>query len=190
LRGLIFIVSLTLAGCSAPATDYRLRAEPGPVAGQTALAVAVRGVNVPGFLDQNGIAKLSGAYQYDSYPNDVWAEPLADMLQAVMVQELARRLPAAAVVASGGAIGAPSQAVVEMNVLRFDPDPDGRIDLDVQISVRRGGDSRLVRTVDFQRFAAPAAAGPLAEVAAMSALWAQAADAVAALLARPDAAAG
>jgi uncharacterized lipoprotein YmbA len=188
-RGLIFIAGLALAGCSAPAVDYRLRAEPGPVVSGAAMAVSVRGVNVPGFLDQNGIAKLSGAYRYDSYPNDVWAEPLADMLQAVMVQELGPRLPAAVVVASGGAIGVPVQMVVEINVLRFDPDPDGRIDLDAQISVRRGGDNRVVRTVDFQRLAAPAA-GPLAEVAAMSGLWAQAADAVAALLAQADAASG
>jgi uncharacterized lipoprotein YmbA len=179
-----------LAGCSAPAVNYRLQAEPGPLAGQAAVAVAVRGVTVPGFLDQNGIAKLSGAYRYDLYPDDVWAEPLADMLQAVMVQELGQRLPAATVVASGGAIGAPAQAVVEMNVLRFDPDPDGRIDLDVQISVRRGADNRLWRTVDFERFTVPAASGPLAEVAAMSALWAQAADEVAAMLALQNAASG
>jgi uncharacterized lipoprotein YmbA len=179
-----------LAGCAAPATDYRLQAAPGPVAGAAAAAVSVRGVNVPGFLDQDGVPKLSGAYQYASWPNDVWAEPLADMLTAVMVQDLGQRLPQASVVASGGAIGAPAQAVVELNVLRFDPDPDGRIDLDVQISVRRGSDNRLWRTVDFKRFAVPDAAGPLAEVAAMSGLWAQAADAVAALLALPDTAAG
>jgi len=179
-----------LAGCSAPATDYRLQAAPGPVAGGAAETVAVRGVNVPGFLDQDGVPKLSGAYQYASWPDDVWAEPLADMLQAVMVQDLGQRLPAATVVASGGAIGAPARAVVELNVLRFDPDPDGRIDLDVQISVRRGSDNRLWRTVDFQRFAAPGAVGPLAEVAAMSGLWAQAADEVAALLALGGAAPG
>jgi uncharacterized lipoprotein YmbA len=184
------LVLAGLAGCSAPATDYRLQAGPGPVAGQGAEAVSVRGVNVPGFLDQDGIPKLSGAYQYASWPDDVWAEPLADMLQAVMVQELGQRLPAATVVPSGGAIGAPAQAVVEMNVLRFDPDPDGRIDLDVQISVRRGSDNRLWRTVDFNRFATPSAAGPLAEVAAMSGLWAQAADEVAALLMLQSAASG
>jgi uncharacterized lipoprotein YmbA len=170
--------------------DYRLQAEPGPVAGQAAVTVSVRGVNIPGFLDQNGIAMQSGAYQYASWPNDVWAEPLGDMLQAVMVQELGQRLPAATVVASGGAIGAPAQAVVEMNVLRFDPDPDGRIDLDVQISVRRDSDNRLWRTVDFNRFAAPAGDGALGEVAAMSGLWAQAADAAAGLLALEDAGSG
>ncbi len=190
MRVLWVIMAVGLAGCSAPAMDYRLQAEPGPVAGDAAVSVSVRGVNVPGFMDADGIPKPSGAYQYASWPNDVWAEPLADMLQTVMVQELGQRLPAATVVASGEAIGAPAQAAVEMNVLRFDPDADGRIDLDVQISVRRGSDNRLWKTVEFKRLAAPASAGPLAEVAAMSGLWAQAADEVAALVALQDAASG
>jgi uncharacterized lipoprotein YmbA len=158
------------------------------MAGPSNAAVAVRGVNIPSYLDQNGIGRLSGAYQYATFPNDVWAEPLAEMLQAVMVQELSQRLPAATVIASGGAIGAPTQAVVEMNVLRFDPDPDGRIDLTVQISVRRGSDKRLWQTQNFTRYATPSGPDAAASVAAMSALWAQAADQVAAMLVQEDAA--
>jgi uncharacterized lipoprotein YmbA len=106
----------------------------------------------------------------------------------VMVQELSQRLPAATVIASGGAIGAPTHAVVEMNVLRFDPDPDGRIDLTVQISVRRGSDKRLWQTQNFTRYATPSGPDAAASVAAMSALWAQAADQVAAMLVQEDAA--
>jgi uncharacterized lipoprotein YmbA len=130
----------------------------------------------------------SKAYQYATYPNDVWAEPLADMLQADMVQELAQRLPGATVIASGGAIGAPSGVAVEMNVLRFDPDPDGEIDLSVQISIRRGSGDAAYRTLAFERRLAPAEPGAVGEVAAMSALWGQAADQVAALLAMDGAA--
>jgi uncharacterized lipoprotein YmbA len=176
-----------LTGCSPPAQDYRLQAEPGPVVNAPGLSVGVRSVGIPGYLDQNNIGMTSKAYQYATYPNDVWAEGLADMLQAEMVQELAQRLPGATVIASGGAIGAPIGVVVEMNVLRFDPDPDGQIDLTVQISVRRGSDQRLYRTVAFERRLAPAEGGAVGVVAAMSALWGQAADQVAALLAMESA---
>lgn len=182
-----------ICACSPATLDYRLQAEPGPVVSVPGLSVSVRSVGVPGYLDQNNIGMASGAYRYATYPNDVWAEPLADMLQADMVQELAQRLPGATVIASGGAIGAPAGVVVEMNVLRFDPDPDGQIDLTVQISVRRGSDQKLYRTVTFERRLAPAATGgngAVGAVAAMSALWRQAADQVAALLAMAGDAAG
>jgi uncharacterized lipoprotein YmbA len=174
---------LALAGCSAPAVNYRLAAQRGPIAGQTTAAIAVRGVNIPGYLDQNGIGRLSGAYQYATYPNDVWAEPLAEMLQAVMVQDLSQRLPAATVIASGGAIGAPTQAVVEINILRFDPDPEGRVNLTMQISVRHGSDNRLWQTVNYSRVAPLAGQDAQDVVGAMSALWAQAADQIAVMLA-------
>jgi len=177
---------LAVAGCSPAATDYRLAVVAGPPVGQAAAIVVVRGVSVPGYLDQDGIGKAGAAYEFASYPNDVWAEPLADMLQGVMVQELALRLPAATVLADGGAIGAPADEVVEMNVLRFDPDAAGNLILDVQIAVRRGRDNRLWRTLDFMR-QAPSGATPAAIVAAMSALWGQAADATAVLVAESTA---
>jgi len=179
---------LGVAGCSPAATDYRLAVVAGPPVGRNAAIVVVRGVSVPGYLDQDGIGKPGLDYEFASYPNDVWAEPLADMLQGVMVQELAQRLPAATVLADGGAIGVPADVVVEMNVLRFDPDAAGNVILDVQIAVRRGTDNKVWRTVDLAR-QAPSGAGALGIVAAMSALWGQAADETALLLAE-DAASG
>jgi uncharacterized lipoprotein YmbA len=186
LAGTAMAAMTGLAGCSPAATQYRLEPLPGPVLGGAGLAVGVRSVNVPGYLDQNEIVKSGAAYQLSNYPNDVWADSLADMLQDVMVQDLAQRLPVATVIASGGAIGAPVGVVVEMNVLRFDPGADGDIRLDTQISVRRGEDTRHWRTVNFTRDAVPECDGPVGIVAAMSRLWGEAADQVAALLVMMD----
>jgi len=182
------LAAVGLAGCSPAATDYRLAVVAGPAVGLAGVTVVVRGVNVPGYLDQDGIGKAGGAYEFASYANDVWAEPLADMLQGVMVQSLAERLPGATVLADGGAIGAPAGLVVEMNVLRFDPDAAGVVVLDVQIAVRRGTDDKVWRTVNFSR-RMPAGAGAVGIVAAMSVLWGQAADETAVLL-EQDAASG
>jgi uncharacterized lipoprotein YmbA len=178
-------MALGLAACSPTPTNYRLQAEPGPVLSQAALAVSVRSVSVPGYLDGTGIGKLSSAYQFATYPNDVWAEPLADMLQSAMVQDLAQRLPGATVLPDGGAIGAPTGIVVEMNVLRFDTDPDGQINLTVQISVRQGQNARHWQTTSFTRRAPPQTNTPLGIAATMSALWSQAANQVATMLVGP-----
>jgi uncharacterized lipoprotein YmbA len=155
-----------------------MAALPGPVHNSAPLSIAVRGIGIPGYLDQTGIAKPAGAYQFAAYANALWAEPLGDMLQAVMVEDLARALPAATVTASGGAVAAPPGVLVEINVLRFDPDPDGKILLLAQVAVKTGPDRTVCGTKTLQSSATPDAGVP-GIVAAMSGLWAGAAGQVA-----------
>jgi uncharacterized lipoprotein YmbA len=102
------------------------------------------------------------------------------MLQTAMVQNLAQRLPGDVVLADGGAIGATPGLYVEINILAFAPDAAGNIALQAQLSTRHAAaqDWRV------QNFAASLAGGTTPEgiAAAMSTLWGQAADAVAAML--------
>jgi uncharacterized lipoprotein YmbA len=164
--------ALAFAGCASPQTNYyRLAPMPGPPVSVAALSIGVRSIDIPGYLDQNNIARPGGAYQFDTFPNDLWAEPLAAMLQSVMVQNLAARLPNATVIASGGGIEAPSRILVEINILRFDPTPDGQVLLIAQAAIKAGATRKLLTTKTLR---ATAAAGPDATsiAAAMSALWA------------------
>ncbi len=171
-----------LAACGgSPTQYYRLAPVPGALLGGT-LAVGVRGISIPGALDQTGIAKPSDAYQFASYDSALWAEPLADMLRDVMVQDLGQRLPRATVLSNGGAIAAPRDVLVEINVLRFDPDAAGQITLSAQIAVKSGRSGQLWLTRNFET-AAASAAGVTGTVATMSTLWGQAADAAAAMIA-------
>jgi len=173
-----------LAGCSStPTVYYELAAVPGAVDGGVTRRIGVRALSIPGYLDQGGVPKIGGAYQFASYANDLWAEDLADMLQTVMVEDLAQRLPAATVIGTTGAIGAPSDARVEINVLRFDPDPSGTVVLSAQIAIEDGTTSAVRRISAFTARAAAAGAAPADIVAVMSALWGQAADRVAQMLA-------
>jgi len=155
-----------------------MAALPGPVQSSAPVSIAVRGIGLPGYLDQTGIAKPAGAYQFASYANALWAEPLGDMLQSVMVQDLAQLLPEASVTESGGAVAAAPGVLVEVNILRFDPDPDGRILLLAQVAVKAGPDRMICATRTLQSSAAPDA-GVTGIVAAMSGLWAGAAGQVA-----------
>ncbi|MDD2704485.1 MAG: PqiC family protein [Acidocella sp.] len=172
---------LALAGCaSPPARYYRLAAVPGAVHGGTGARVGVRNVGLPGYLDQTNLPKPGGAYELDSFPNDLWAGSLAPMLQAAMVQDLAQRLPADTVLADGGAIGAAPDVLVEIQIFHFEPDNAGTVTLTAQLATRPAA-SQDWRMQTFTA-SAPGGTTPLGIVAVMSTLWGQAADVVAGLV--------
>jgi uncharacterized lipoprotein YmbA len=168
---MVSATAAALAGCASPPTNYyRLAPAPGPAISHAALSIAVRSIDIPGYLDQNNIARPGGAYQFNTFSNDLWAEPLAAMLQSVMVQNLAARLPSATVIASGGGIEAPSRILVEINILRFDPTPDGQVLLLAQAAIKTGATRKLLATKTLRATAA-AGADATSIAAAMSALW-------------------
>jgi uncharacterized lipoprotein YmbA len=167
-----------VAGCaSAPTQYYRLSALPGPVLATAPQSIRIRNISIPGYLDQNTIAKAGAAYQFDSYPNALWADDLGNMLQSTLVENLSQRLPRATVTGNG-AIGAPAVLLVEINVLRFDPDPSGRITLIAQIALKNP-DGSFASTKTIQSSAPPATQDAAGTAAAMSALWAGFANTIA-----------
>jgi uncharacterized lipoprotein YmbA len=172
-----------LSGClSANPNYYRLGMVSGPAVAGGPPAVEVRSISIPGYLDRDGIVKRAGDFKLDIHSNDIWAEPLADMLQATMVQDLSQRLTGATVIGSGGSIGANSDMLIETNVLRFDPDPDGMMVLTAQFALRDGQSLQILVTRTVQH-SAPANGPVVANiVASMSGLWGAAANDVAALL--------
>jgi len=169
-----------LAECGSPPTQYyRLAEVPGAIRNTAPFTVGVRSVSIPGYLNQNAIAKGGNAYQFSVYGNDLWADQLANMLQAVMVEDLAQRLPASTVIGSGGSIGVSADVLVEINVLRFDPDSTGEIVLSAQFAVKSGRTRAVWMTQTFARSAAPDGVDISDTVAKMSMLWAAMADQVA-----------
>ncbi len=182
-RGLLCGAAFALAGCGGAAPCYyRLAAVPGaPVVGGPA-SIGVRSVGIPGYLDQSGIVQRAGPYQFDSFANELWAEPLADMLQAVMVLDLAQLFPRATVLASGGAIEGQPQMLVEINVQTFDPDGAGQMVLLAQVALKNGADHNLL-TARTLSLSAPSGTSVTGTVAAMSQLWGQAAAQIAAMVA-------
>ncbi len=175
----------TLAGCTSPNPNYyRLGATSGPSVSGGPPSVEVRSISIPGYLDRPGIVKRAGDFSLDIHTNDIWAEPLADMLQATLVQDLTQRMPGTTVIASGGSIGASSNLIIETNVLRFDPNPDGTMTLQAQVAVRNGESLQIIVTRAIQE-SGPANEPVVANiVASMSTLWGAAANDIAALLAQ------
>jgi uncharacterized lipoprotein YmbA len=174
--------ALWLAACAGqPAAYFRLATLPGAVQPGGPAALTLRNIGIPGYLDQSGIGAPGGAYRFETFPNDLWAEPLADMLQSVMVQELAQRLPGTNVLASGGAVAAPADMLIEINLLRFDPAPGGGMVLTAQTAFKSGKTRDLWRQATITR-AAPVGADVNSVLTVMSQLWAATADQLAALV--------
>lgn len=184
LGGASMAMMAALAGCASRVINYyRLAVIAGaPDPGRTGI-ITVRPVSLPGYLDQNGIARPGGDYRVETFDDAAWAAPLGDMLQAVMVQDLAQRLPGATILASGGAIGTTPDLVVEIAVQRFDFSADGRMTLVAQLAVKTGTDRGMVAHRRIDAATALNGADATASVAAMSGLWAQCADDITAMLA-------
>lgn len=174
--------AVLLSGCASTTVhNWRIAAVPGPAQGGTGMRIGVRSIGLPSALNQSGVPKPGNAYAADSFQNDLWAAPLAAMLQSAMVQNLAQRLPSDTVLADGGAIGAAPQQFVEIQILAFTPDAAGNITLTAQLATRPASKQAW----QMQNFTATAAGGQMAETiaTAMSALWGEAANHLATMLA-------
>lgn len=172
-----------LSGCtSAPVQSWRIAAIPGQIRGGTGIRIGVRSIGLPSAMNQSGVPKPGGLYAANIFTNDLWAAPLAAMLQTAMVENLAQRLPADTVLADGGAIGAAPDQLVEVQVLAFTPDAAGNITLSAQLATRPSAKQDW----QLQTFTATAEGGQMAETiaAAMSSLWGQTADKLAVMLTR------
>jgi uncharacterized lipoprotein YmbA len=175
-----------LTACAAPQLHYyRIAVIPGASRNPPPVSIGVRGISLPNYLAQAGIPKAGGDYQFDVYANDLWAGRLGDMLQGVMVQDLAQRLPGATIVGTGGSISETSDLLIEINILRFDPDSSGQVLLSAQVAIKSGPSRALRTTRSYELRSDPLgattsdSAAALQIVAKMSALWAALADRVA-----------
>ena len=183
-----FMATALISACtSAPVTAYRLASEPGAVEQTAPLTVSVRRISIPSYLDQGNIPKPVSPFMAGSFPNATWAGAFADTLQTTMVENLAQRLNNATVIDSNGSIETRSDLQVEINVLLFDPSVTGDVELNMQVALKAGADHKLL---DVQTITHTLPAGATASdiVATMSALWASAADQIAASVARKEAA--
>ena len=173
--------ALFLAGCASTLVhNWRVEATPGPVQGGTGARVSVRSIGLPSSLKQPGVPQPGPANAADTFQNDLWAAPLAAILQTSMVANLAQRLPKDVILADGGAIGATPDLYVEIQILDFSPDATGQVSLQAQLAVRPFASQDW----NLKSFNATAPGGTTAATitACMSQLWGQVADQLAIML--------
>jgi uncharacterized protein len=180
--GIVPVFAMLLAGCSSPEPVlYTIATAPGAVQPGGLKVVLVQQIAVAHFLERSQIVRSSENYRLDVMSNDWWGEPLAPMLNRVLVEELGQRLPQSTVIADNGAVSARPDATVEVNIQRLDEDASGNLVLQAQAAVRATGQSQP-ELRNFRFSVAPPAPGVPGEVAAISTAVGRLADGIAAML--------
>jgi len=181
-RAAVVALAVLPAACASPnPTLYVLRPLPGAVHTGAPRAVELRTIALPRYLERSQIVRSSEGYRMDVLSNEWWGEPLDSMMGRILVLELNQRLPGCMIYGDSGAISAPPDATVEINIQRFDLDSDGAVLLSAQIAVV--GRASTVRGVSLT--VPPTDGTTPALVAAMSTATAQLADTIAIMLAAP-----
>ncbi len=127
---------LIAAACSSPdPVYYTIVTRTGPTLPAGPKIVMVKDVGLASYLDRREIVRSSESYTLDIRANSWWGEPLAGLLNRVVVVELSQRLPGSTVYGESGAITADYNAAVGINVQRLDADKANNLVLVAQVAV-------------------------------------------------------
>lgn len=185
LAPLVAPLGAPLAGCTASPEPrlYTLAALPGEARPGGPATIELRRPGLAGYLDRPEIVRAAGPFRVDLAGAERWAEPFGDMLGRVLAENLTQRLPGSTVFTEAGGLSADADAVLELDVQRFDVDAAGQAVLLAQLAVRHSGSRRVAPRARTVRLTVPAGStATLAVVTAMSGAVAQLADTAAAML--------
>lgn len=177
--GLLFVAA---CGSSAEPSYYSLASRPGAAQTGAPKLLELRRPGLAGYLDRAEIVHRVVDYKLNVQSGERWAEPLGDMVGRVFAQDLAARLPESSVFVENGAIAAAADAIVAVDVVRFDSDSGGTVHLEAQVAVETTGDAKVTKARRISLEAKPDGGGTPALVATMSGLLASLSDTVAQML--------
>ena len=177
-----FGLAAAFAACSSPnPVLYTIAPVSGAVQNSGPKVVALRQISTARYLERSEIVRSSENYRLDVMSNDWWGEPLGAMLSRVLVEELGQRLPQSTVIGETGAVTAPADATIELNVQRLDEDASGNLILQAQASVSfKSRGAPVLRNFRFS--ITPPAPDVPGEVTAISTAVGQLADGLASML--------
>lgn len=177
---LVLLAGIGLSGCASPEPAYyTLAPVPGPTRPGGPPTIEVRRPGLAAYLDRTDIVRRGDDYRLAIASGEQWGEPLDNLIGRVLAEDLTDRLPGSTVF-SDDAIS-PHEAVVNLDVERFEADAKGTVTLLAQIAVQRGPNQP--QTARSLRLTAPARSSSTPDmVAAMSQLLGQLADTIATLL--------
>lgn len=184
-RGLLAALAATaaLSACTSPnPVLYTLAPIPGTPEPGGPSTVVLHRVSIARYLQRPEIVRSSEGFRLDVLANQEWGEPLAQMISRILIEDLSQRLPKTTLFSSTGAITAPEDASIEVDILRMDKDAAGSLAFSAQAAVsfaksHRAPELRTLRTT--VPIASPMTAY---EVQAMSVALSQLADTIAEML--------
>lgn len=112
------------------------------------LQVELRRPGLPGYLDRPQIVRHQQSEKLEFSANSRWGAPLQDMVGSILAENLAQRLPGSSVFTEAGAISAVPDALIELDLQRFELTSKGSVELIAQVAVhwpKTGATPRLDR---------------------------------------------
>jgi uncharacterized lipoprotein YmbA len=183
------VVLAALVGIVAPACGsspdpvyYSLAANPmtpGAAHASWAHVIKLRRPALAGYLDRTDIVSRVANYRLHVASGDSWSEPLGDMIGRVLAEDLSQRLAGSVVFTEMSPISADPDAVVSVDIQRFDAGSDGTLTLRAEVAVERAKDRVPIAVETIELHGRPASSDTASLVAAMSDLVAQLAARVA-----------
>jgi uncharacterized protein len=148
----VFLLSaIALSACalfeSAPVRYYSLSPAPAaevasaPGAGPI---FAVAPVRIPQYLSQRWIVTKTGKTEINLAENDQWGAPLADDVGSVLSENLTGMIPSDRVVQLPVSASVPIDYEIRVEIVSFERQPDGSLDLIARWTVFGDGGRRLV----------------------------------------------
>lgn len=141
-RRLLLHLALLLGGCASTPPEL-LALPPAPATAapipSSAISVLLRPVAVPGYLDNFPVVIKRDGSRVEIAENTEWAERLTDGVSRVLREALAQRLaPEQLLIAGDGRV---PDAELSVELLRMDPQADGRVLLEARwnLVASRGG---------------------------------------------------
>jgi uncharacterized lipoprotein YmbA len=170
-----------LAGCASPPTRvYTLVPREPATPARSSATVMVKSVELAKYLDRPQIVRYGDVYELSLAEFERWGESMRDMVMRVLVEDLSLRLPKGQVFADSGQLPVRADTTVDVDISRFDADPNGEVVLAARWSVQRQGQRAQLRS---DRITVPSnPADTPALVAAMSDALGQLADRIASAL--------
>ncbi len=124
------MLGMTLAGCASPNPAlYTLEPVRGTARSAAPSVIVVRVADIPRYLEREEVVRFADHGRVVVAENDWWSEPLKPMLQRVMAEDLAQRLPASNVLSGGSVLGVPSDVDVVVSLRELDRTPNGQVTL-------------------------------------------------------------
>ena len=144
--------------------------------------VMLQQISLARYLERPEIVRSSENYRLDVLTNEIWGEPLGAMIGRVLAEDLMQRLPGTNLFSANGAISAPADATVEVNIQRMDTDATGALAFAAQAAVEFTRSHRIQATRNVTTSVPVASPDTATEVRAMSIAVGQLADTIAAML--------
>jgi uncharacterized lipoprotein YmbA len=181
--GLSLSVGTSACGSSPDAVYFVLSpvpaSHPPEATASWAHLVKVRRPAIAGYLDRAEIVSRVADYRLRVASGESWSEPFGDMIGRVLGEDLGERLRGSIVFSEASPISADPDAVVSVDIQRFDVGDDGDVTLRAEVAIERARDRATASVSNVDLKAHPRAAGTAALARAMSDLIGQLADRVA-----------